>query len=319
MLMLEVCVSRKTVEAEGVCSFELTAVSGAELPAFSAGSHVDVHVAPGVVRQYSLCNSPHEPGRYVIAVLQEPASRGGSLGMHSKIMEGSFLTIGMPRNLFNLDLSGERYLLFAGGIGITPILAMAHTLLAAGKNFELHYCGRSIERLAFIKLLNKSPFSERTRVHLDNGPDEQRLDAVHLLASPAGNDQLYVCGPSGFMSYIQATAKACGWRDQNIHREDFAAPVQVQEGDQPFEIELSRSGLVLEVPAQKTALEVLLEHNIEVESSCEQGICGSCTTRVLSGLPEHRDQYMSNAEHARNDSFTPCCSRSRSPRLVLDL
>lgn len=317
--MLEVRVARKIAEAEGVCSFELAAANGAELPAFTAGSHIDVHVAPGIVRQYSLCNSPHERGRYLIAVLDEPASRGGSRGMHADVQEGSRLTIGAPRNLFDLDLGGDRYLLFAGGIGITPMLAMAHSLLAAGKRFELHYCGRSIERLAFLGLLNEAPFAKHLRVHVDNGPVEQRLDAARVLASPAQGDQLYVCGPAGFMSHIQATAKASGWSDRQLHREDFAAPPQVLEGDRAFEIELSRSGRVLQVPAQKTALEVLLAHDVAIESACEQGICGTCITRVLAGEPDHRDQYLDAAEHARNDSFTPCCSRSRSPRLVLDL
>ncbi|WP_082069137.1 PDR/VanB family oxidoreductase [Pseudomonas sp. ES3-33] len=317
--MLEVYVSRKISEAAGVCSFELLATNGAELPAFSAGAHVDVHVAPGITRQYSLCNAPHERGRYFIAVLDEPASRGGSRSMHAHVSVGSVLSIGMPRNLFDLDLSGRRYVLFAGGIGITPILAMAHTLIAAGKLFELHYCGRSIERLAFLGILNEAPFADHLRIHVDNGPAEQRLDAGRILANPVAGDQLYVCGPSGFMSHIQSTAKASGWRDQQINREDFSAPPQVLEGDRPFEIELSRSGRALEVPAQKTVLEVLLEHDVEVQSSCEQGICGACITRVLAGEPDHRDQYMNVLEHARNDSFTPCCSRSNSPRLVLDL
>ncbi|SDK36488.1 vanillate O-demethylase ferredoxin subunit [Pseudomonas delhiensis] len=317
--MLEVRVARKIAEAEGVCSFELAAANGAELPPFTAGSHIDVHVAPGIVRQYSLCNSPHERGRYLIAVLDEPASRGGSRGMHADVQEGSRLAIGAPRNLFDLDLGGDRYLLFAGGIGITPMLAMAHSLLAAGKRFELHYCGRSIERLAFLGLLNEAPFAKHLRVHVDNGPVEQRLDAAQVLALPAQGDQLYVCGPSGFMSHIQATAKASGWSDRQFHREDFTAPPQVLEGDRAFEIELSSSGRVLQVPAQKTALEVLLAHGVAIESACEQGICGTCITRVLAGEPDHRDQYLDAAEHARNDSFTPCCSRSRSPRLVLDL
>lgn len=239
--------------------------------------------------------------------------------MHSDVTEGSSLTIGVPRNLFDLDLSGDHYVLFAGGIGITPILAMAHTLLVARKSFELHYCGRSLERLAFVDLLSDFRFAQHLHLHVDNGPAEQRLDAAKILAAPGMGDQLYVCGPSGFMSHIQSTAQEFGWSDQQIHREDFAAPPQVLEGDQPFEIELSRSGRVIEVPAQKTALEVLMEHDIEIESSCEQGICGACITRVLAGEPEHRDQYMNAAEHARNDCFTPCCSRSRSPRLVLDL
>ncbi|WP_175651434.1 PDR/VanB family oxidoreductase [Pseudomonas sp. Marseille-P9899] len=317
--MLEVCVSQKIIEADGVCSFELLAANGAALPAFTAGSHVDVHVAPGVVRQYSLCNSPEEQGRYVIAVLFEAESRGGSRGMHLEVGQGARLTIGTPRNLFDLDLTGQRYLLFAGGIGITPILAMAHALIAAGKDFELHYCGRSAQRLAFVELLSCAPFSHHLRLHVDDGPVEQRFNAAQVLACPSAGDQLYVCGPAGFMAHVQSTAQSCGWSDQQIHREDFAAPPQVLEGDRAFEVELARSGRVITIPARQTVLEALLENAIEIESSCEQGICGACMTGVLAGEPDHRDQFMTAAEHARNDRFTPCCSRSNSPRLVLDL
>lgn len=317
--MLDVCVSQKIIEADGVCSFELLAVDGTVLPAFSAGSHIDVHVAPGVVRQYSLCNSPRETGRYQIAVLHDPQSSGGSRGMHLEIEQGARLTIGTPRNLFDLDMTGERYLLFAGGIGITPILAMAHALAAAGKDFELHYCGRSLSRLAFVDVLSGPPFRDRLQLHVDDGPAEQRFKAMEVLGHVSPGDQLYVCGPSGFMAHVESSAKACGWSDRQLHREDFAAAPQTQEGDHPFEIELARSGRVFTVPARQTVLEVLLENAIDVESSCEQGICGACVTPVLAGEPDHRDQFMTAAEHARNDCFTPCCSRSHSPRLVLDL
>lgn len=317
--MLEVCVSRKIIEAEGVCSFELKALDGAQLPAFTAGAHIDVHVAPGLTRQYSICNAPQERERYVIAVLHEPESRGGSRGMHTTVAEGSSISIGNPRNLFELDLTGDRYLLFAGGIGITPILAMAHTLLAMGKDFELHYCGRSIERLAFLDTLSQPPYKEHLHVHVNNGQPGQALDAEKVLARPSRGDQLYCCGPSGFMSHIENTAKAQGWDDLQIHREDFAAKPQVVEGDSSFEIELRQSGQVFEVPADKTALEILIENGIEIESSCEQGICGACVTRVIEGTPDHRDQYMNASEHSQNNCFTPCCSRAHSKRLVLDL
>ncbi|MHA6195796.1 PDR/VanB family oxidoreductase [Pseudomonas wadenswilerensis] len=317
--MLEVRVSQKIIEADGICSFELVAANGAALPPFTAGAHVDVHVAPGVVRQYSLCNSPQQGDRYRIAVLHEAESRGGSRGMHEAIEEGSRLVIGAPRNLFDLDLTAERYLLFAGGIGITPILAMAYTLVEAGKAFELHYCGRSAGRLAFLELLGSPLFGRHLRLHVDDGPLEQRLDAARVLASPGGADQLYVCGPAGFMNHVQDSARACGWRDAQIHREDFAATPQVREGDQPFEVELARSGRVFAIPAGQTVLDVLLENAVDIDSSCEQGICGACVTPVLCGVPEHRDQFLDAAQQARNDCFTPCCSRSRSARLVLDL
>lgn len=317
--MLEVYVSKKIEEAVGTCSFELSAVNGADLPAFAAGAHVDVHVAPGLTRQYSLCNPPEDCSKYLIAVLHEPESRGGSRGMHLDVQEGSKLTIGTPRNLFALDLSGDHYVLFAGGIGITPILAMAHTLVRDGKSFELHYCGRSIERLSFLSLLNEAPFAGHVHVHVDNGAPAQRLDAGAVLAAPAPGTQLYMCGPSGFMGYVQSTAKGLGWSDIQIHREDFAATPASAEGNRAFEIELGRSGRVFEIPADKTVLEVLLENDVEVESSCEQGICGSCVTKVLAGTPDHRDQFMTDAERVQGDCFAPCCSRALSQRLVLDL
>jgi len=317
--MLEVYVSRKIVEAEGVCSFELSAVNGTALPDFSAGAHVDVHVAPGLTRQYSLCNSPEDSSKYLIAILHDPESRGGSRGMHLDVQEGSKLTIGTPRNLFALDLSGDHYVLFAGGIGITPILAMAHTLVRNGKSFELHYCGRSIERLSFLGVLNDAPFAGHVHVHCDDGAPQQRLDAGFVLAAPTAGTQLYMCGPSGFMGFLQSTAKAQGWSDMQIHREDFTAAPASAEGNTAFQIELGHSGRVLEIPADKTVLEVLLEHDVEVESSCEQGICGTCITKVLAGKPDHRDQFMTDAERARGDCFAPCCSRALSQRLVLDL
>ncbi|MDR0277304.1 MAG: PDR/VanB family oxidoreductase [Paucimonas sp.] len=317
--MLEVRVSQKIIEADGICSFELVAVNGAALPPFTAGAHVDVQVAPGVVRQYSLCNSPGQGDRYRIAVLREPESRGGSRGMHEVIEEGSRLVIGAPRNLFDLDLTAGRYLLFAGGIGITPILAMAYTLMEAGKAFELHYCGRSASRLAFLELLGSPLFGPYLRLHVDDGPLEQRFEAARVLAGPAATDQLYVCGPTGFMAHVLDSALACGWRDEQLHREDFAATPQARDGDLPFEVELARSGQVFAIPAGQSVLDVLLENAVDIDSSCEQGICGACVTPVLSGVPEHRDQFLSAAEQARNDCFTPCCSRSHSARLVLDL
>ena len=317
--MLEVRVSRKIIEAQGVCSFELVPLDQAELPPFTAGAHIDVHLGPALTRQYSLCNPPHERHRYLIAVLEEPASRGGSKHLHQRIEEGTQLSVGLPRNLFELDLTAERYLLLAGGIGITPLLAMAHVLEAAGKPFELHYCGRDLGRLAFVDPLKASTLAHHLHVHVDNGPPAQRLDAQRVLATPQPGDQLYTCGPAGFMAFVEASAKACGWADHQIHREDFAAASQGQAGDAPFDIHLARSGKVLEVPCDETVLEVLLRNGIDVDSSCEQGICGACITPLLEGEPDHRDQFMTAAEHAANDRFAVCCSRARSARLVLDL
>lgn len=317
--MLNVIVTGKTCEAEGICSFELSATDGTVLPPFEAGAHIDVHLADGLVRQYSLCNDPRERQRYLISVLKDPQSRGGSQAMHEQILTGQILTISAPRNLFALEPTASRHLLFAGGIGITPMLAMVYALAPQEVPFELHYCFRSSERAAFLPLLAQAPFAERVILHDDSGTQAQKLDAAALLASPDAGSHLYVCGPGGFMSHVIETAKHAGWPAHRVHREFFAAAPINHSADSAFEVELARSGQIFHIPADRSVFEVLDEAGVAIDSSCEQGICGSCVTRVLSGIPEHRDQFLSAAEQAANDQFTPCCSRARTPRLVLDL
>lgn len=317
--MLQVLVNRKAVVADGICSFELRLAGGEPLPAFTAGAHVDVYLPSGVVRQYSLCNAPGERHRYLIGVLKDPLSRGGSQAMHELVEQGQTLQISEPRNLFPLAVEGKRHLLIAGGIGITPMMAMAQELHRQGADFALHYCFRSPERAAFLDWLANSPFAERVSLHDDSSATPTKLDAGVLLQNPEPGLHLYVCGPGGFMQYILDSAAAAGWPEQQVHREFFAAAPIDHDGDQPFEVELARSGKVFHIPADRSVFEVLDDAGIAIETSCEQGICGSCITRVLQGTPDHRDQFMTDAEHARNDQFTPCCSRARSPRLVLDI
>jgi len=318
MKQLTVKVVRKAREAEGISSFELRRADGQPLPPFTAGAHIDVQLAPGLVRQYSLCNAPSERHRYLIAVLREPQSRGGSLAMHERIELGDPLQISEPRNHFAL-LPARRTLLLAGGIGITPILCMAEELSQAGADFEMHYCSRSAERMAFRSRIEESAFADRVQFHFDAGPEAQKLDANRLLAQQPAGTHLYVCGPAGFIAHVLDQARRCGWPEDQLHREFFAAaPVETQ-ADAAFELRLARSGLSCRVPADKSALEVLLAHGIAVPMSCESGVCGTCLTRVIEGVPEHRDVYLTEAEQARNDQFTPCCSRARSPMLVLDL
>lgn len=318
MNQLTVTVANKTLEAQGIASFELRRADGQPLPPFTAGAHIDVQLGPGLVRQYSLCNAPGERHRYQIAVLREPQSRGGSAAMHERIAVGDLLQISEPRNHFAL-VPAQCSLLLAGGIGITPILCMAEALSQAGADFEMHYCSRELERMAFKARIEGAAFAERVQFHFDAGPEAQKLAADRLLAQQPAGTHLYVCGPAGFIAHVLDQARRCGWPEDQLHREFFAAAPTEPQADAAFELRLARSGRTCQVPADKSALEVLLAHGIDVPMSCESGVCGTCLTRVLEGLPEHRDVYLTDAERARNDQFTPCCSRARSPLLVLDL
>ncbi|WP_119353885.1 PDR/VanB family oxidoreductase [Azohydromonas sediminis] len=316
---LQVRVARKAVEALDICTFELVAADGGALPPFSAGSHIDVQVPGGLTRQYSLCNAPGESHRYLIGVLKDPASRGGSVAMHERVHEGDVLTVSAPKNHFPLAHEARRSLLLAGGIGVTPILCMAERLAATGADFEMHYCTRSRARTAFHDRIRGSAFAQRVQFHFDDGDAAQKLDIAALLAAPQPGTHLYVCGPKGFMDAVLGTARACGWREAQLHYEFFAADTAPAEGDTAFEVQLASSGRVVVVPKDQTVVQALAAAGIEVPTSCEQGVCGTCLTRVLEGTPDHRDLYLTPEEQAANDRFTPCCSRAKSARLVLDL
>ena len=271
------------------------------------------------MRQYSLCNDPVERHCYQLGILRDAGSRGGSRTVHDELKQGDVIRISTPRNHFQL-VPAENYLLFAGGIGVTPILCMAERLAHIEADFTMHYCARSADRMAFTSRIAAPSLRAHVRCHLDDGPEELRLDLHGVLAAAGPVTHLYVCGPNGFMDWVIGTAKAQGWPSERIHFEYFAAAVpQPAEGDQPFEIQLSSSGAVVTVPPDKSVATVLLEHGVEVPLSCEAGICGTCVTRILSGSPDHRDSFLTDQEHAANDQFTPCCSRSLTPRLVLDL
>lgn len=317
--MLNVTVARKTVEAEGICSFELVAADGRPLPAFAAGSHVDVQLPGGLTRQYSLCNDPQESHRYLIAVLDDPASRGGSRAMHAQVHEGDALAIGAPKNHFALAHEAKSHLLLAGGIGVTPILCMAERLARIGADFRMHYCTRSASRTAFRDRIAASAFADRVHFHFDDGATAQQLDIPALLSAPAPGVHLYVCGPKGFMDAVLGSARAQGWPEAQQHCEFFSAEVGPAEGDGAFEVQLASSGRVIPVPKDRTVVQALAAAGVEVQTSCEQGICGTCLTRVLEGTPDHKDLYLTPEEQDANDVFTPCCSRAKSARLVLDL
>lgn len=316
--LMTVTVAKKVIEAEDIAVFELADPTGADLPPFSAGSHIDVEVAPGLVRQYSLCNNPSERSRYVIGVLKDPATRGGSAGMHA-ILQSAQIRISEPRNHFALESSATRSVLLAGGIGVTPILCMAERLGHLGADFEMHYCTRSPARTGFRERIADSPYAERVHFHFDDGDAAQKLDIDAALGSPDTGAHIYVCGPSGFIDHVLKAAANKGFVDTHVHREYFTAGTAPLKDGAAFQIQLSSSGQVLEVPADRSVLDVLRDVGVDLPSSCEQGVCGTCVVRVLQGVPDHRDFYFDPAEQMKGDQFTPCCSRSKTALLVLDL
>jgi vanillate O-demethylase ferredoxin subunit len=319
MSQITVVVTKKTVEAVDIASFELASVDGKPLPPFSAGSHIDVHVAEGLTRQYSLCNDPTETHRYLIGVLRDPASRGGSVTMHDKVCEGDKLRISAPKNHFALDHGTAHALLLAGGIGVTPVLCMAERLAQVSATFDMHYCTRAPERTAFMERIRRAPFANRVSFHFDAGTPEQKLDLPAVLAASPEGTHLYVCGPKGFIDFVLACARAAGWSEDRLHLEYFGAGPQEGQVSEAFEVQIASTGQRITIPAGRPVTEVLAAQGIEIPISCEQGICGTCITRVLEGEPDHRDMYFTDAEKAKNDQFTPCCSRAKSALLVLDI
>ncbi|PPT17227.1 xanthine hydroxylase reductase [Xanthomonas arboricola] len=293
---------------------------GAELPAFEAGAHVDLHLPDGMIRQYSIASAPHVRDHYLLCVKLADASRGGSRHLCEQLSTGDRLRISTPRNLFPLH-PGERHVLLAAGIGITPLLSMAEALEARGEPFVLHYYARRNADVAFGQRLQQGFAHGQVQVHLSDGGESPRVHVPEELGQARARDQLYLCGPAAFMDHFSLLARAHGWTTEQLHREHFAAaePGIAHAADSAFEVELAASGRVVQVPADCSIASALLDAGIEVPLSCEQGMCGACLTGVLAGTPDHRDSVLSDSEHAQNRQITLCCSRSRSPRLVLDL
>jgi vanillate O-demethylase ferredoxin subunit len=311
-------IARRTLETADIVSLELRAPGGAPLPAFEAGAHIDVHVGTGIVRQYSLCNPPSECDRYVIGVLRDPASRGGSSAIHEGFAEGAIVEISRPRNHFPL-VSGVRSILIAGGIGVTPLLCMAEALQAAGSDFVMHYCARSKDRTAFLNRILQAPFASRVEFHFDNGEPSQKLDLDAVFAQAGDSDEIYVCGPAGFIDWVCATAERAGIAKHRVRFEYFNAKPVDTSHDGAFDVRIASTGQVFHVQADRSITSVLGEAGIDIYTSCGEGTCGTCLTRILEGEPEHRDVFLTDDEHAAGEMFTPCCSRAKSALLVLDL
>lgn len=318
--LLPVRIIQKRLEAEDVVSLRLRGLS-ATLPVFEPGAHVDVEITPDLTRQYSLCGHDLAMNEYQIAVLREPKSRGGSKAIHDALQVGQVIQISVPRNHFPLVHADGKALLFAGGIGVTPIMAMAERLAENGQAFELHYCARSEDRMAYRDRLCSGPAADSTHIHFDDGAAEQQLDLKSVLGQSDAGAHIYVCGPAGFIEAVLSVAKAHGWPDEHLHREFFAAPASDKDeaDNQSFKVVVGSTGLEFEIPEDRTIAEVLEDNGVFVPTSCAEGICGTCVIGVLEGIPDHRDFLFSEAEHAANNKITTCCSRSKSPVLVLDL
>ncbi|VWB06162.1 ferredoxin [Burkholderia lata] len=305
-------------EANGIRSYELATEDGAALPAYEPGAHVAVHLENGITRQYSLYEAAGLRKTYRIAVLKDPASRGGSRFLHEQVGVGERVRISGPYNHFPMTAGATSSLLIAGGIGITPILSMAARLFSEGQPFALHYCARREQDAAFVDLLRCGvPFAAHVHLHFDGGDPGKGLDVRSLLSGVTEGRHLYCCGPGGLMNAVEAAASH--WPAGTVHFERFAAETADAAENTAFRIHLCKSGLDLDVPADKSVLQVLKHAGFDISTVCEQGVCGACLTDVVDGVPEHRDQILTDDEKRANDVMAVCCSRSRSPRLVLDL
>ena len=300
-------------EAPNILSYDLRPLESRELPPFTAGAHVDLTLPNGLVRSYSLVNPQSERHRYVIAVQKDRASRGGSKWVHENFHAGDVLTVNGPRNNFALDESAEKSIFIAGGIGITPILSMIERLSAIGSDWELVYCSRARSGTPFLELLDNSP---RVRFNFDQEPGGKMLDIAAVVKGAPANGHFYCCGPIPMLDAFENATRDLP--RERIHVEYFSAkePPAVEGG---FKVVLARSGRELTVLPGKTILKTLCDIGLDIPHSCTEGICGTCETRVLEGVPDHRDLILTEGERASNKTMMICCSGSKSEKLVLDL
>lgn len=307
----EVVVGERRESAEGIATFRLSDPSGAALPAWEAGSHVDVVLPDGQARHYSLCGTDH--GHWTISVLHAPEGRGGSRWLHESLHEGDRVSVRGPRNRFPL-VRAQRYVFVAGGIGITPVIAMIRALEEAGhQDWSLTYGGRTRTSMAFVDELEG--LGDRVTVV----PQDVAgiIDLEQALGTPSIGTAVYCCGPEALLTAVERACRS--WPPGALHVERFA-PIEVDEsGDHEFEVVAVRSGLTVTVPVGESILQVLEDQGVSVPTSCGEGVCGTCETRVIEGEVDHRDAVLSEDEQRANTVMMVCCSRARGDRLVLDV
>jgi ferredoxin-NADP reductase len=312
----DLVVASATHVADGVVELRLADESGAGLPPWTPGAHVDLVLGDDLVRQYSLCGDPADPEAYTVAVLLEAESRGGSSYVHDKLTTGSGVRVRGPRNHFPL-LASPRYEFIAGGIGITPILPMVAEADASGADWHLSYGGRTPASMAYADRLVATYGERVTLVPFDqDGP----LDLPTILDGPAADTLVYCCGPEGLLVAVESVCTA-SWPAGALHLERFAAKASEApaDGERSFELELAASGVTLQVPPDKSVFDVIQDAGISVLGSCHEGICGTCEQAVLEGEVDHRDSVLNESERAANDAMMVCVSRCLSDRLVLDM
>lgn len=307
-------------EADGVVSVTVVDPAGKPLPAWAPGAHVELRLPSGLLRQYSLCGDPADLAAYTVAVLREDDGRGGSREVHTTALVGTTVEISPPRERFPL-VDADHHLLIAGGIGVTPLLSMGRELHRRGASWNAVYCGRSPARMAFVDQLREL---DPRRVDVVTTETEGRPALDTRIAALPDNAAVYCCGPAPMLS---AVAAACDARGVRLQMERFAADPDLQhdagENDHDrhgaFEVELRRSGHTIAVGPEETILEAVRERVADIDSSCEEGFCGTCECQVLEGVPDHRDTVLSKSEREANTTMMICVSRARSHRLVLDL
>lgn len=317
---LDLMVRQIRFEGKGINSYELVDPQGEALPPFTAGAHIDIHLKGGTVRQYSLSNSPSERHRYVIAVLRDEAGRGGSKAVHDTLRVQDRVKVSAPRNNFELAANARKVVLLAGGIGVTPLKAMAHRLEEAGIDYEMHYCARDARCTAFADELAGIETSGRLHFHFDGGDPSAGLNIGELLREPAHDTHVYYCGPAGFMKACAAAAQH--WPSGTVHFEHFKAPErdlsrQVAGAVGEFIVKIASTGQMIPVTPDQSIADALDEAGVPIETSCRAGLCGTCKVRYLSGEVEHNDCILGDDE--KREYLTACVSRATSRELVLDL
>lgn len=303
-------------EAERVLSVELVPVDSGGFPRFTPGAHIDLHLPNGITRSYSLVNSPDDVDRYVVAILADVNSRGGSRFVHEQLRCGAVLPISAPRNNFALDEDAASTVLIAGGIGITPMLCMYRRLREKGREVRLIYCARDRSQAAFLDEL--ASFGADVHLHFDADNGGRPFDLATLLARQPADIHAYCCGPNAMLNAFETACEKAGV--SNVHIERFTADAPAIDAQQSgYTVELAKSGRRLAVPAGARLLDVLLEAGVDVDYSCREGLCGACETRVLGGCPDHRDAVLTQSDKAANNVMMICVSGAKSGTLVLDL